>query len=596
MKRGASVPRKLRPALLAGGVLWLALAFWFASGKSATVDEFPYFGAGLSNIAYLDFRMNPEHPPLIKVFALLPVYFLDRPPMDWLDENGVRRFPYPWYKCYGGDYGFFLMQLSDGHPAGRMLFLARLVPIMIGLIGGWLALLWGRELAGDWLGGAFAAALLLFYPEYLGQSCQLSLDAPMLVGCAAVGWCAWRWWRQPGWRRLALFAVVAGIGSLVKLPVTVYTMLLLVLLAMVSFASGGRVKLPRVLLLGGAAILSIWFCQWAGSCFRYSYKGPGAVIGVENPLIPWRATETTSPRELFIEVCRRYRLLPEASLATLTFTTVLKDWPKFLNGVENTEGFYGYFLVTFLLKTPLAFVAALPVFAWWESRQNLRARNDRGRAWRLQRLAVLCLPFLVILAIVVLSRINIGHRHILFIYFPLSVLLGAMAARWVRGGGVWRAAGVALVVAQIASCLISAPHFSTYFNAIAGNPYGASRFVLDSNTDGGQDLPLLARTLSRFGYTRVNLALWGMNYPGSFGIEDFTLINAKDVYPYSRTRVTPPDPSLPTAISVNHLARMRREHPELYAREPDLLLNSIVLYLPARAHREESPAPEHADQ
>src|SRR5215470_18626537 len=58
-------------------VLLLALMAVLAGGaalrESVTVDEVSHIGSGVSYLQKLDLRMNPEHPPLPKVLAALPL-------------------------------------------------------------------------------------------------------------------------------------------------------------------------------------------------------------------------------------------------------------------------------------------------------------------------------------------------------------------------------------------------------------------------------------------------------------------------------------------------------------------------------------------
>src|SRR5437764_5651226 len=61
--------------LAAAGLL--IVMFFLAGGgalhESATVDEVAHVGAGLSYLQRLDLRLNPEHPPLGKVLAAIPL-------------------------------------------------------------------------------------------------------------------------------------------------------------------------------------------------------------------------------------------------------------------------------------------------------------------------------------------------------------------------------------------------------------------------------------------------------------------------------------------------------------------------------------------
>jgi hypothetical protein len=51
--------------------------FFVAGGaalrESAAVDEVAHVGAGLSYLQRLDLRLNPEHPPLAKALAAIPL-------------------------------------------------------------------------------------------------------------------------------------------------------------------------------------------------------------------------------------------------------------------------------------------------------------------------------------------------------------------------------------------------------------------------------------------------------------------------------------------------------------------------------------------
>src|SRR6266487_666638 len=53
-----------------------ALAFIAAMGNSPVVDEVAHIGAGYSYVRKLDCRLNPEHPPLVKDLAGLPLLTL----------------------------------------------------------------------------------------------------------------------------------------------------------------------------------------------------------------------------------------------------------------------------------------------------------------------------------------------------------------------------------------------------------------------------------------------------------------------------------------------------------------------------------------
>ena len=74
---------------------WTAAALLAAMGliagsaamrESVTYDEVTHIGAGVSYLQKLDMRMNPEHPPLAKVLATIPLV-LRRARSDYADPS-----------------------------------------------------------------------------------------------------------------------------------------------------------------------------------------------------------------------------------------------------------------------------------------------------------------------------------------------------------------------------------------------------------------------------------------------------------------------------------------------------------------------------
>lgn len=557
--------------------VWSSLALLFAITASPTSDEFPYFGDGLAVLHRHDYRMDPEHPPLMKMLTALPVYLLNRPNMEAAEANGELS---PWYWGYQGPYGFFLLFRGDDQPVMNRVLLGRLMPIAVGLLGGLLAAWWGRQLGRTRLAGICAAAFLLFYPEYLGHACFMVLDAPLLVACAIVSAAAWRWWKRPGPLAALLFILACSIASFVKLPGAVFaaiTAVILLIRPLVNPAKAGWLRSAGLL---AGLLLGLYAAAWAAYGFRYDAMPPGASVMARNRLLPPIVIDMKPSIRSLVNHIWELGLLPEASLAPLANVGMFENKEYFLLGEYGSAGWYHYFLVTFLLKSTPALLAAALLLAIGAGRTLATPPRTRAARWRFQRHLLLWLPFALLFLLVAKSRVNLGHRYILFIYFPLAVSAGVLCAQWLAAGGWRRPAAALLLAAHLASAAIAYPHFSTYFNFLAGNPYRASRYLRDSNADWGQDVLLLSAWLRQQGIESVNLALFGLNEPEGLGITNYRWIDPKYIFPIPLVKPTTPDPALPSAISVNELHRMRALYPQLYDREPDVLLNSIVVFLP----------------
>ena len=73
-----NVPRPIYRALyLVPLLIFVALGLGSVLQKSPTYDETVHLFAGYSYLRWGDYRVNPEHPPLVKMLAAAPLLALD---------------------------------------------------------------------------------------------------------------------------------------------------------------------------------------------------------------------------------------------------------------------------------------------------------------------------------------------------------------------------------------------------------------------------------------------------------------------------------------------------------------------------------------
>ena len=198
----------------------------------------------------------------------------------------------------------------------------------------------------------------------------------------------------------------------------------------------------------------------------------------------WRPSRTVKTAQWI----NAHRIFPQAWTEGLLYTYGASlTRPTFLLGQTSISGWWYYFPLAILFKTPLATLGAILLaaifFRWWK----LKTPDY----WRF--CASICPVFYF--AIAVRSHLNLGIRHILPVYPFLFLFIGVAAARsWQR----WpRAAGtlISLFVIGLAIETLSAfPDFIPFFNVVAAaGSRGGLDLLSDSNIDWGQDLPALAR-------------------------------------------------------------------------------------------------------
>ena len=249
------------------------------------------------------------------------------------------------------------------------------------------------------------------------------------------------------------------------------------------------------------ALVAFGFTVWAG--YRFSH-GPIVV-----------------PSRLVADEQQRFATLPSWKREILLFPYVPAD--EFFLGLKkaSVHGKYGhvsylmghvyiggrwyFFPTATLVKTQISMLLFLFAGTAWVFLSGNRRWNKNS----VFLLVGLLGPLLVGMA----GNMNVGLRHVLPIY-PFIAMLAALGVvnLWqlrVRPALVFsaRAAVVLLLVWNILSCFRAAPDFLAYFNELAA-PY-ASRILVKSDLDGGQDLKRLSATLSELHASDVWISYYG---------------------------------------------------------------------------------------
>src|SRR5688572_22506999 len=141
-------------ALLAFTAAFVALELNAYTRKSATWDEPMHLTSGYAALAAHDHRLDPSHPPLVRMWAALPLLFTDHAPLDTRTVDHARGLE--WLQ---GAYGFAHRFLYVDNDADRLLYRARFMIVLLGVVLGILLFCWVRE----WVGFAPAAVALALY-------------------------------------------------------------------------------------------------------------------------------------------------------------------------------------------------------------------------------------------------------------------------------------------------------------------------------------------------------------------------------------------------------------------------------------------------
>jgi len=559
--------------LCAFAVAFTALTIGSYTQKSATVDEPQHLTAGYAALRLHDYRIDQEHPPFLRLWAALPLLAMPDICMDtnsasWSDAN-------EWAFSH-----HFLYELND---ADRLLYRARFMTVVLGIVLGILLFCWARELFGFWTATS-VLALYCVEPNVLAHSSLVTTDFGM--ACFSFG-SLYFLWRTA--RNLTCANVIAAAGFFALAQASKFSALILGPIALALLAApmlrvaawpcpllpAGALHSRRSKVLASAAVVAIlalasWIAVWAVYGFQDRRIVPNHDLSLvrKNPelLQPVRGiTGVASWME-------SHKLVPDAYAQSFILSQVkAQHRTAYLAGRFSRTGWWYYFPVVFLVKTPITVLLLL--FCGLTLLMQKPARWDMDTAF-------LMLPPAIFLGVAMVTHLNIGLRHILPIY-PFVLLIAGVTLEEIRAK--WRAvvllAPVVLASIELATAY---PHCLAFFNQIIGGPSNGHLVLLDSNLDWGQDLKPLKRWMDAHHVEQINLSYFGTADPAYYGMRWAGL-------PGTSADFTPtlPGPRLPgyVAVSVQNLYGLHLDAPssDLYVplleREPLAVIGySIHVY------------------
>ncbi len=473
--------------------------------KSATWDEPQHVTAGYIALTHHDYRTDPEHPPFLRMWAALPlVTFRDIKldtaviervkPSDWA---GVGQF----YYCHR-----FMYQYND---ADRLLYTARLMIVLLGVLLGVLLFCWTNEWLGFWP-AVVTLALYTIEPNILAHSSLVTTDFGSTCFFFGTLYFAWRSCRRPNAKNVAGLTAFFVLANISKFTALMLGPIVAVLLG-VAVVRLRTLRFTRALGIIGLLAVTTWLAIWAGYGFRYTPSASTTWLFrfQDDALVQQRIPRLGR----VVNWIDDHRLLPNAyTQGFLIGQAKAQLRGAFLAGRNSVEGWWYYFPVAFLMKAPVAliilFVGGLVVYV------------KRWRQLGLENEMFVVLPIVLYLGSAMFARLNIGLRHILPIY-PFVLLLAAAAvkeltdAKSKRG---WIVLGV-LTTFWLFEFGRVYPNTLAFFNQAVGGPRNGYRYLADSNLDWGQDLKPLKKWMERNSVSHINLAYFGTADPAYYHID-----------------------------------------------------------------------------
>jgi hypothetical protein len=475
----AMLRKKIKVAAHHAALILLALffvqGFYFIRGNSQTYDEAMHLAAGYSYLAKRDLRLEPQNPPLIKEFLALPLFLGYGLPFNPDSQQWRNGDDY----LIGQDFLY-----KSTLPADRMLLVSRfpnlfLGGVLVALIGWWAYRLWDNRAA------MLAMALACLEPNLVAHSSLVTTDAGATLFIFLTVYLLWEYLRLPRWWILATSGMATGLALVAK-----FSAILLI---------------PMIGLIVAARL-------WIGDrdC---------AILPLRN--------RSDAPRHKLLQAAAMLVLMGLFALLTILSAYFFQGFQPWLFGLQrflalaregqaafflgqiSYQGWWNYFLVSFLIKTPigtLALITAALLFYRF------------GKPLGVREALFLLLPVALFFLVTMQSKVNIGVRHILPVYPFLFVLAARLATIELRRPWFkYLAIGAPLVFSAISSLGI-APHQLAYFNEFVGGPEEGYHYLSDSNVDWGQELKGVKAYMEKEKLPIIYFSYLGTAPPSYYGI------------------------------------------------------------------------------
>jgi len=519
------------------------LMFYASHTDSAIMDELAHIPAGYSYVSKLDYRLNPEHPPLVKALAMLPVLMFVQPTFPINNAAWTTEVNGQW------DMGTAFLY-NSGNNAIEIIQVGRVMPILITILTIILVYFLARRFLGK-LWALLPTFLFALDPTVLGQGHYVTTDLGAAFGVVLSIFFFLRYIDDPSTKNLWYAGLAFGVAQVTKfstpLLVPLFIFLFIVLWLRDLIAQWSTTDASR-----RAKTFFFRLCRFAWKCALIFVIGyafivyPIYFLFTAGYPVQRQVSDTTAILTSFAsgptptgQLCKGMRCLADVDIwmAGHRLTQPIAEYSLgilmvlqradggntiyFLGHVAQSGGWI-YFPALFLLKEPIPTLIivflALALAAWWIIKKTLKRKSTGGPTTGRRMLDYLTLNFgeFSLASFIVLywgysmhSPLNIGIRHILPTLPLIFILAAAVWKKWVMKlnfDAMASSSSLAALARSFLSSIIkyiflilllawllletffAAPYFLSYFNEFGGGVWGGYHFVTDSNYDWGQDL------------------------------------------------------------------------------------------------------------
>lgn len=494
------------------------------------MDELAHIPSGYGYVKYLDYRLNPEHPPLVKALAALPLLF-----QSFGSAQDKLNFPTDksaWQTDVNGQWEAGAQFLYEsGNDADKIIQWSRLGPMILTLILIIFIYIWAKELMGRWW-ALLPTFLFSFSPTVLAHGHYVTTDIGAALGIFIAIYYFVKFLIKPSKKHFIFAGLAFGIAQLMKfsavLLIPFFIFLIVVFYVWKIYYDKQQNKtldlkylltrafyyikaLLFIFIIGYALVYAVYFL------FTVNYPIEKQIADTKfiltsfagSPDANWESCRLNSG----VELKRRTRCLAEINI-WMAGNKIFRPVGQYLLGVlmvtqrssggntgyflgeVSASGWWYYFPTLFVLKEPIPSLILIGLAILLSVWRMLKAKSYKLKA--IFNYLGLHLPEFAMISFVIFywiysvkSPLNIGVRHILPTIPLIYILTAGSIKKWIGNARFKTILAAVLIIWCFAETLFAYPYFLSYFNQFAGGTNNGYRYAVDSNYDWGQDLKRL---------------------------------------------------------------------------------------------------------
>jgi len=517
---------------------------------SATVDEASHLGVGYLYWKGAHTRFGAEeHPPLESLIESFPLLFMQIKLSDTAQAMERGELGYPWTVSWAGQIKSVQQILEPGcqgqyvqipplgdrlvewhcpsrypldnwyyqavpeaqmfgkvfvyggaNDADAMLFAGRLGQILLTLLTGVVIVFWTHRATGQDSAAVIALAVWVFNPVALAYGHVANTDIGVAFGITLSAFLFSQLAEEPTVKYALMSGVATGLAMSMKYTTLLLAPTYLILSVMAWRRSNLSIsnigKLAAVFFIAGWCVALVVFWPFASPA-----PAPTQTDLTLFDVPGWFKT-------------LRPLLVPSGLFKGLAIAMAHSKigTDSYLMGQWSRGGWWYYFPLAFLFKTPVAYVILVVSGFLLFVPKVTTARLSEFVTW---------LGAGVYLFWTMSSGINIGVRHLLPMMSLLSVGIGCafsrLTDRWLR------CTTLGLIGWQAVVVLAAYPFYIQFFSEAVGGARNGYKYLIDSNYDWGQDARRLRNFLQDNGIDHIYLDYFG----NQFSIEYLKIPNTR---------------------------------------------------------------------